>query len=310
LRKSLGRIVTCAVLLGLIAAFAGRAVASDLMRTAVYGPFTLGPVELRVEADLFRRDGRDLAAAVRVLEASGNVAYTERFDKVPGGGVSLIPFLWQAGGILSLVLDAEEFSTPSGNRRSLVFLLWESDFCPVGRRRSAPKVETGRVTLAARLDLRPGTVLERQPDAPPDTVRSDRVTVVTWEESGRLMLKLPFKIRLCAPVDSRFTLVEERDASSDLLVVSAAPFDLDPAARGPAVIFYRGPTGAEGELVPLTPATEIVIGRVFLDKPPLEREADTYRPLGRYARVQVSLDGRSGFVAADDASLLGVLPPH
>jgi len=167
--------------------------------------------------------------------------------------VSLIPFLWQAGGILSLVLDAEEFSTPSGNRRTLVFLLWESDFCPVGRRRSAPKVETGRVTLAARLDLNPGTVLERQPDSPPETVRSDRVTVVTWEESGRLMLKLPFKIRLCAPADSRFTLVEEPDASSGLLVVSAAPFDLDPAARGPAVILYgvpREPKGSSSRLPP------------------------------------------------------------
>lgn len=274
-------------------------------RAVAYGPFSVGEARLRVELPVRREEGRDLTRSARVVEeAGGTLLHEERYDV----GAMVKPFVWTVAGIDALALDAEAFPTPRGGERRLALLVWDAAYCPVGRKRSAPAAPTGRLMPAARLFIPDGSLVERPADAPPEPLRGERVTATAWDPAGRLYLKVGLRLRLCAPAGERVAFAPEGEPRGPW-PVECAPYAMDPAARGPSVLLYDAPTGAEGGIAVLTASSEILLGKAYLDAGPVTASGNDYALAARYARVEAFIDGRRGFVAAEDAGRLGLLSP-
>ncbi len=276
-----------------------------------YGPFEISCNNLTVHVVNRNIGGREVASEIYIENNDKRVVFIKKLDLPDNDGEALRlgttvdALVWNVPGNRLLVLDSKKIQPQPGWGQELDFLVWVTDFCPVGKTNKIAKPIGGKLKSLLQLRLPPGHIYKPAENA----LRGDRFTVITWGAEGRLLLKVPLLLKFYAPEQSRLSVDIEKDPVGGLMAIAAQPYDFDRALRGSAVLLYETPDGVRARPKLIDAQTDVTFTKAYVDDSILTLENGYWRLGGHFNRVGVRIDNAPGFIEPADVIKLGVTAP-
>ena len=272
-------------------------------RERVLGPFTWRGSEVRCVVTEAWLGPDTTVAALRVIDAHNAVLYQATFSVAAGTTgleeqLGVVPVLLEASDGAALMLNEDYVPSAPMGGASRKLLAWKD-----GRMQPLSPALTvyGEFANLPKGD-KPSTVR---------LLRGNLMPIHVWAYSFVVLVSLEVRLTAFAAGDAEpLRPALQIDTLSGLAVLPISdPVLSSPQHREEAqrVMLYRSPTGSAGEAVQVRRTSQIQYGPAY-GRVRLDRDAQ-----GRFVsieagvvRLRVTIDGKTGFVEANDFSAIGL----